>query len=121
MAEDGDVYPQKDSIALGGSSMPGAPSGVLSFPGMVSPQAPNPACCNDDAGSPPEAALPTLFGKTDMPAAPTESPSFMNDENVIVAVQHLSEQVESEGDEEDDDNLSDSLLVPDVSARVGTA
>lgn len=64
--------------------------------------------------------LPLL---ADIPAALTESLSFVNDENVTVAAQWCSELVESEGNV---DNLSDSSVVPDVPAvshigRVGTA
>lgn len=58
MAEAGAVQPEKEaSIVLGDSSMPEAPSGVLSSPDMGSLQAPDHACCSNDAGSQPGDAL----------------------------------------------------------------
>lgn len=55
-----------------------------------------------------------LLEKIDMPAAPTESLTFMNNKTVIALNIFLSWW--SEGDEEHNDERSDSSLVPDVSA-----
>lgn len=90
--------------------------GVLPLSGMESPQAPDPACFSVNTGSQTGTALPITFGKLDMPAAPTKSLSSMNDEHVRVVAQCSLEWTESEGDEEDDDDLSDCSLVPDVLA-----